>query len=50
MKFYDIEPRGDSHYLLENGRPIARFNDLAKAQAVRAQFIEELAAEFDGGN
>jgi hypothetical protein len=26
------------HYLLENGRPIARFNTLAEAEAVRAEF------------
>jgi hypothetical protein len=43
-KFYDIVPGDGSHYLCENGRPIARFNDLAKAEAVRANLINELAA------
>ena len=37
FKFYDLQPRDGSHYLLENGEPIARFNELSKAEAVRAR-------------
>ena len=42
-KFYDIEPAGyGSHYLLENGRPIARFGELAASEATRESFCREL--------
>jgi hypothetical protein len=46
-KSYDIEPRGGSHYLLENGKPIARFNTLKTAIAAREQFVEQLAEEYE---
>ena len=48
-KFYDLEPDGanGSHYLCENGVRIARFNDLAKAEAVRESFMRDVAAEYE---
>jgi hypothetical protein len=46
-KFYDLEPCDGSHYLLENGKPIARFDSLEKAEAVRASFVEELVEMYD---
>jgi hypothetical protein len=45
--FYDLEPGDDSHYLCANGRSIARFNELAKAEAVRASYVEEIAAMYE---
>jgi hypothetical protein len=42
--FYDIEPGDGSYYLCANGCPITRFNELAKAEAVRASYVEEIAA------
>jgi phage regulator Rha-like protein len=36
-----------SHYLLENGEPIARFNELEKAEAARAMYVAELAAMYE---
>ena len=49
IKFYDLEPDGknDSHYLCENGVKIARFNDLAKAEAVRERFMRDVADELN---
>ena len=49
IKFYDLEPDGknDSHYLSENGVRIARFNDLAKAEAVRERFMRDVADELN---
>jgi hypothetical protein len=49
IKFYDLEPGGknDSHYLSENGVRIARFNDLAKAEAVRERFMRDVADELN---
>jgi hypothetical protein len=47
FKFYDLQPREGSHYLLENGEPIARFNELSKAEAVRAGLIAEIAAMYE---
>ena len=48
-KFYDLEPDGanDSHYLCENGVRIARFNELAKAEAVRESFMSDVAAMYE---
>ena len=46
-KFYDLAPAAGSYYLLENGKPIARFDELAKAEAVRAQLTNELAARYE---
>lgn len=47
MKFYEIEPKaGGGYYLLENGQPIARFDDLAKAEAARELFMLEVAKEL----
>jgi hypothetical protein len=47
FKFYDLQPRDGSHYLLENGEPIARFNELEKAEAVRAGLAAEIAAMYE---
>lgn len=47
LKFYDLEPRGGSHYLLENGQPIARFNCLEKAEAAREVFCQEQIAALE---
>jgi len=33
--FYDLEPGDGSYYLCANGCPIARFDELTKAEAVR---------------
>ena len=46
-KYYEIQPRSGSHYLLENGEPIARFNELEKAEAARAMYVAELAAMYE---
>ena len=52
-KFYDLEPDGanDSHYLCETsgGKTvrIARFNDLAKAEAVRERFRRMEAERYE---
>ena len=46
-KFYDLEPRCGSHYLLENGRAIARFDSLEKAEAVRSAFVDAMVELFD---
>jgi hypothetical protein len=46
-KFYEIQTRSGSHYLLENGEPIARFNQLEKAEAARAMYVAELAATYE---
>jgi hypothetical protein len=45
--FYDIEPGDDSHYLCANGRPIARFDELAKAEAVRDALVAEQAERLE---
>lgn len=50
MKVYEIMPGSGSDYLFENGRPIARFNDLAKAEAVRARFVAEVAEQIERGH
>ena len=42
-KFYDLQPGAGSHHLCENGVPIARFDDLEKAEAVRARYVAEIA-------
>ena len=43
-KFYDIEPASDgSHYLMENGTPIARFTSLQTAELARREMTEELS-------
>jgi len=47
VPFYDLEPRDGSHYLLENGKPIARFDELEKAEALRAHLVAELAEQLD---
>ena len=47
MKFYDLESRGGSWYLLENGQPIARFDEVGAAEAVRESFCQELIARFE---
>ena len=42
-KFYDIMPASDgSHNLCENGRPIARYSDLATAEKVREEMMMEI--------
>ena len=42
-KFYDIEPASDgSHNLCENGRPIARYSDLATAEKIREEMMMEI--------
>jgi hypothetical protein len=46
-KYYEIQARSGSHYLLENGEPIARFNELEKAEAARAMYVAELAAMYE---
>jgi hypothetical protein len=46
-KFYEIQPRSGSYYLLENGEPIARFNKLEKAEAAHAMYVAELAATYE---
>jgi hypothetical protein len=46
-KYYEIQPRSGSHYLLESGEPIARFNELEKAEAARAMYVAELAAMYE---
>jgi|HubBroStandDraft_6_1064221.scaffolds.fasta_scaffold4606631_1 hypothetical protein len=47
-KFYDLQPGAGSHHLLyENGVPIARFNELEKAKAVRARYMAEIAEIHD---
>jgi hypothetical protein len=46
-KYYEIQPWSGSHYLLENGEPIARFNELEKAEAARAMYVAELAATYE---
>ena len=46
-KYYEIQPRSGSHYLLENGEPIARFNELEKAEAARAMYVADLAAMYE---
>ena len=38
-KYYEIQPH--------NGEPIARFNELEKAEAVRAMYVAELAAVYE---
>jgi hypothetical protein len=47
-KYYEIQPGSSSHYLLENGEPIARFNELEKAEAARAMYVAEVAAMHEG--
>lgn len=47
MRFYDIMPGGESHYLCENGVQIARFDDLSKAEAVRTNFVSEQAEAYE---
>lgn len=42
-KSYDLQPSGGSHHLCENGVPIARFDELERAEAVRARFVAEIA-------
>lgn len=43
MNFYNLERGNDgSHYLLENGQLIARFGELAAAEAIRESFCREL--------
>ena len=42
-KFYDIQPGDGSHHLCENGVPIARFDELEKAEAVRARYMADIA-------
>jgi hypothetical protein len=44
---YEIMPMSASHYLFENGQPIARFNELAKAEAAHAQFVAEIAQLYE---
>ena len=44
-KFYDIETRNGWYYLCENGRPIARFNTLAEAEAVLAEWTPNYATD-----
>jgi hypothetical protein len=46
-KHYQIQTRSGSHYLLENGEPIARFNQLEKAEAARAGLVAKLAATYE---
>jgi hypothetical protein len=46
-KYYEIQARSGSHYLLENGEPIARFNELEKAEAARAMYAGEVAAMYE---
>jgi uncharacterized membrane protein YccC len=46
-KYYEIQPGSGSHYLLENGEPIARFNELEKTEAARAMYVAELAAMYE---
>ena len=46
-KYYEIQTRSGSHYLLENGEPIARFNELEKAEAARTMYVAELAAMYE---
>ena len=48
--FYDLEPGDGSHYLLQDGHPIARFNKLAKAEAVRSELMAELAERLEKEN
>jgi hypothetical protein len=47
MDFYDIEPRAGSHYLLKNGQEIARFDQLERAEKVRAGCVAAIAASLD---
>jgi hypothetical protein len=44
LKFYDLQPRDGSHYLLGNGEPIARLNELSKAEAVCARYVAKIGA------
>lgn len=48
-KFYDIRPdgRNDSHYLCENGMPIARFEDIWQAEATRDNFMRMEAQRYE---
>jgi hypothetical protein len=39
MKFYDVIPVNGFHCLCADGEVIARYDDLAKAQAAREAFI-----------
>jgi thioredoxin-like negative regulator of GroEL len=41
------DPEMAAIYLFENGQPIARFDDLAKAEAMRARLMDEIAAMHD---
>jgi hypothetical protein len=47
FKFYDLQSRDGSHYLLENGELIARFNELCKAEAVHARYVSDIAAMYE---
>jgi hypothetical protein len=47
FKFYDLHRRDGSHYLLENGEPIARFDEFWKAEAVRARYVADIAAMYE---
>jgi hypothetical protein len=38
-KYYETQP--------QNGEPIARFNELEKAEAARAMYVAELAAMYE---
>jgi hypothetical protein len=46
-KYYEIQAKSGSHYLLENGEPIARFNELEKAEAARAMYVAEVTAMYE---
>jgi hypothetical protein len=45
--FYDLEPGDGSYYLCANGCPIARFDELTKAEAVRDALATELAERLE---
>ena len=48
MNFYYIIPGGkDGHYVCENGNFIARFDELAKAEALRQTLVDRLAEEYE---
>jgi hypothetical protein len=45
--YYEISPRNGSHYLLQNGREIAGFDDVATAEQARAGYVAEVAAAYE---
>ena len=47
MKFYDIQPQDGSHYICENGKQIARFDDLGKAELLRATLVDRQVQEME---